>query len=305
LGSNSFGYWTEAILENNDSQLLIKHIIKRRLPTLIQGHDSDIPIEAYFLQEVSHKNLVRYVDVVEIENLFFLITKIDHNDWQTLHSYLIRNGPLSENQAKNIFKQTIECISSIYKHGFFNIRLNDKNILISESLQVRLFDFERLTLYEESNENLVYNIQYASPEMIVDHKYDPELSDLWSLGILLYVMLHAHIPFESPFDTLVETPVIQKITSKECATILCRLLAKKPHFRGTFKDLLNYPWIGIENFLKRRILKNNIKGNSDESIATEGPNTNDKIIQEIDYLIKRSSINEHLPLHWTLWAIFK
>ncbi|KAF0370203.1 Serine/threonine protein kinase [Gigaspora margarita] len=306
LGSNSFGYWTEAVLENNDSQLLIKHIIKRRLLTLIQGHDSDIPIEAYFLQEVSHKNLVRYVDVVEKENIFFLITKIDHNHWETLHSYLNRNGPLSENQAKNIFKQTIECISSIYKHGFFNLQLNDKNILISESLQVKLFDFEHLTLYEESNEDLVYNIQcedhygiaYASPEMIAGHKYDPELSDLWSLGILLYVMLHAHIPFESPFDTLVETLAIQKITSKECATILYRLLAKKPHFRGTFKGLLNYPWIGVENFLKRRILKNNIKENSAESIATEGPNTNDKIIQEIDYLIKRSSINEHLSLQW-------
>ncbi|RIB13737.1 hypothetical protein C2G38_1707670 [Gigaspora rosea] len=55
LCTTNFGYWTIAISENDDSQLAIKHIIKRRLPDLIQNYGGDIPFEAYFMQEFKMK----------------------------------------------------------------------------------------------------------------------------------------------------------------------------------------------------------------------------------------------------------
>ncbi|CAG8475603.1 17584_t:CDS:10 [Gigaspora rosea] len=77
LCTTNFGYWTIAISEHNNSQLAIKHIIKRRLPDLIQNYGVDIPF----------------------------------GSWKTLYHYLKNNGALLENQAKNIFKQIIEYAS--------------------------------------------------------------------------------------------------------------------------------------------------------------------------------------------------
>ncbi|CAG8837036.1 14735_t:CDS:2, partial [Racocetra persica] len=225
LCATNFGYWTIAISENDNSQLAIKHIIKRRLPDLIQNYGNDIPFEAYFMQEVKHENLVKYIDIRETETTFLLITELDcrirSTSWKTLHHYLQHNGALFENQTKNIFKQIIECVSFIYKHGFRNININDRNILIYES-QIKLFNLENL-ISEELNGDLAYDIQYeddynisyASPEMISGHNYDPEFSDLWSLGILLYTMIHADVPFKKPFDTMTRTLVIEKEISKE------------------------------------------------------------------------------------------
>ncbi|RIB26369.1 hypothetical protein C2G38_1955070 [Gigaspora rosea] len=45
----------------------------------------------------------------------------------------------------------------------------------------------------------------ASPEMISGHNYNPECSDLWCLGILLFTMIHADVPFKNPFDTIVRS----------------------------------------------------------------------------------------------------
>ncbi|CAG8514573.1 7590_t:CDS:10, partial [Scutellospora calospora] len=269
---------------------------------LIQRNNSDIPFEAYFIQEVDHDNLVKYINILETETTFILITElvssIQLTNWKTLHDYLKHNGALSENQAKNIFKQVIECIYFIYKHGFFNINISDKNIFISESQRLVSDDLNEDLVYDIQYEN-DYSISYASPEMITGHNYNPEFSDLWSLGILLYTMIHAYVPFKKPFDTIASTLVLHKVVSEGCTSIIHRLLAKKPHLRGSFKYLLNDPWIGIKTFSKSKFL-NKLKGNVNESIAIEKTSHN-KIMQELCDLIEESqigTIGPSLPLRW-------
>ncbi|KAF0551477.1 serine/threonine-protein kinase pim-2 [Gigaspora margarita] len=305
LCPSKFGYWTFATSASDDSQLVIKYIIKKRLPNLIQSHDIDIPFEAYFMQDANHENLLRYLKIIETDTAFLLITELSlcSANWETLHNYLNHNGALSENQAKNIFKQVIECIYFIYKQGCFKVNINDKNILISGS-QIKLFNLEHL-VSDETNEDLVYDIQYeddysiayASPEMISGHNYNPEVSDLWSLGILLYTMIHAFVPFNKAFDTMTSTLVILKLISKECTTIIHRLLAKKPHLRGTFKDLSNDPWIDANNFSRKA--SNNLKGNVNRNMIIEKTLDN-KMIRELDELIEESQNNttSSLALRW-------
>ncbi|CAG8463643.1 22207_t:CDS:10 [Gigaspora margarita] len=257
LCTNNFGYWTIAILETDNSQLVIKHIIKKRLSGLINSK-------------------LRYL--YPIGSVFYVRNYIRSTNWKTLHHHLKHNGALSEHQAKNIFKQVIECVSFIYKHGFYNIIINDRDILIAES-QVKLFNLEHL-MSDELNNDLVYDIQYeddysisfASPEMISGHDYNPECSDLW---------------------------LLEKEVSKECSDILHRLLAKNPHLRGSFKYLLKDPWIGI-NASSKRIVLNNSKENVDKGIINENTSS-DEIVQELDGLIKeilhyanKSDFNEYL-----------
>ncbi|CAG8702666.1 9998_t:CDS:2, partial [Gigaspora margarita] len=55
----------------------------------------------------------------------------------------------------------------------------------------------------------------TSPKMISGNNYNPVFSDLWSLGILLYTMIHAYVPFEKPFDTITKTLMIEKEINKE------------------------------------------------------------------------------------------
>ncbi|CAG8598198.1 15310_t:CDS:2 [Gigaspora margarita] len=305
LCTSNYGYWATAISKADKSQLAIKHIIKRRLLSLIQSYNTDVPFEAYFMREIKHNNLVKYLSILETETTFLLITELNYNvratNWKTLHHYLKHNGALSEYQAKIIFKQIIECISFIYERGFYNTNINDRNILIFES-QVKLFNLEHL-MSDELNNDLAYDIQfeddyiisYASSEMISGHNYNPEFADLWCLGILLFTMIHADVPFKIPFDTIARKLVIREEISKECSDILHRLLAKKPYLRGSFKHLLNDPWINA--FPKRRVL-NNLNEDIGKIMASENI-SNNNIIQELDELMGESQNDTRtLPLQW-------
>lgn len=112
-------------------------------------------------------------------------------------------------------------------------------MLLDDHLRLKIVDFGLSNMYKEG-ELLITACGspcYASPEMIRGEQYDPELTDVWSLGVVLFSMIFAKLPFEDDNTSVLYGKiksglyVIDKKVSPELRDLLAKLLAVKPKMR--------------------------------------------------------------------------
>ena len=90
---------------------------------------------------------------------------------------------------------------------------------------------------------------YACPEIIDDSPYDPELADVWSLGVILYVLVCGYLPFSDNDDEknkkLIQNAKIDfpDEISNKLRDLLRHMLDKNPNRRYNFQRVAKHPWI--------------------------------------------------------------
>lgn len=116
--------------------------------------------------------------------------------------YIKENGAVPEGQAKIWFKQMISGLQ--YLHGL-NIAHRDlkcENMLLTRKYNIKIADFGFARYCVDSNNRRLLSstycgsAAYAAPEVIQGSPYNPKLSDMWSLGIIVFMMLNAAMPFD-------------------------------------------------------------------------------------------------------------
>ena len=115
-----------------------------------------------------------------------------------LYLQIIDNKRLDENNASFYFYQLINGLNYLHNNNIIHRDLKPENLLLSEGKILKIIDFG-LSNYISENQYLntpCGSPSYAAPEMIMGTKYNGFLSDLWSSGIILYVMLCGYLPFE-------------------------------------------------------------------------------------------------------------
>ena len=124
--------------------------------------------------------------------------------------------------------------------------IKDENVIINQHFQVKLIDFGSAAPIP--SENWLYStfygtVEYCSPEVLNGNCYrGPEL-EMWTLGILIYVMIFNENPFYGVEETLkceLKTPFS---VSPLCMEIIKKLLAKEPTERMTLQQLIKHEWI--------------------------------------------------------------
>ncbi|CAK9294621.1 unnamed protein product [Gordionus sp. m RMFG-2023] len=90
---------------------------------------------------------------------------------------------------------------------------------------------------------------YTAPEILLGERYDPKLADIWSLGVLLYMLVVGKCPFLENNDNETITMIIDcKYTipsqiSVECKDLIEKMLVKEPAKRAKLIEILNHPWL--------------------------------------------------------------
>jgi serine/threonine protein kinase len=207
--------------------------------------------EARIHAGLHHPNIVTLYDFLEFDGKPCLV--MEYVDGTTLTEHLRVRGPLPLSEAIGIFQQIVEAVSYVHEHGIVHRDIKSNNIKISTRNAVKLLDFGIAkdamppTLTQEGH--FVGTMQYLAPEQLAGVTAGDQRADIWALGILLYEMVTAQLPFEA--DTV--TKCISKITSVsypppeslnptlpgEARAIIHRCLQKKPaHRYPTAQDLL-------------------------------------------------------------------
>ena len=170
-----------------------------------------------------------------------------------LFDYIVKRKRLQEDEACRFFQQIISGVEYIHKVKICHRDLKLENWVLESGKDVwsplKLIDFGLSTHFTQGHRlsRVVGSSYYVAPEVL--KKSYTEACDLWSLGVIVFVLLQGYLPFEltEKFSTnkyeLHFDPVDFRHISLQAKTLISSCLDISPHKRPSAKDLLLAPWL--------------------------------------------------------------
>ncbi|PTB37808.1 hypothetical protein M441DRAFT_60966 [Trichoderma asperellum CBS 433.97] len=178
-----------------------------------------------------------------------------------------------EDIAQIYFLQLVGGVSFMHSKGVAHRDLKPENILLSQDGSLKLADFGMATMFEykgqrKTSSTLCGSPPYIAPEILacgrVDKrapnsaKYSPDLVDIWSCGVILFVLLVGNTPWDEPSSTSWEFGEYVKTSGKssdplwervplEALSLLRGMMSVDPQKRFTFAQIRQHPWYTRHN----------------------------------------------------------
>ena len=213
--------------------------------------------EVRLVQSFNHPNIIKIVDVIfNTDNISIIMEYCSNGD---LFNFISKNGPLEEDQIKLIFRGLISAVSYIHEHHVSHRDIKPENILLNGDFVPKLIDFGfcHILNEEDPNRRLLStpcgSPFYAPPEIIKALPYDGRLSDMWSCGVVLYIMATGALPWNNTsqvalFQEIQDAVIyIPPDLPPPIQHLLLRLLDKFPERRLFPEDILNMKWIKTDS----------------------------------------------------------
>lgn len=231
-------------------------------------------------REIASLRMAEGPFVVKFEGL--LVTR-DHVcilmeliEGEELFDYIIRKKKLSEDEARPILYNLLKTMTMLHAKGIVHRDLKLENIMITADKQSKLIDFglsRSDALINTQMQTRCGSEEYAAPEILQGHQYDPRLSDAWSFGVIMYACLMGSLPFNP--DMVGDVPVragprslCNRIIaggyylpdgalSREASALIKCLLVTIPKYRMSLDQALNSSFFVTHNHNFRCNLGNN------------------------------------------------
>eukprot|EP00105_Crassostrea_gigas_P016007 XP_011433214.1 PREDICTED: sperm motility kinase Tcr mutant form-like [Crassostrea gigas] len=168
--------------------------------------DPYIMNEIYSLSHLHHENVIKLMDVIITDKSVNLIMELAENG--NLETF-IQNNPLAFDQLSHIFFQLLSAVDFCHRNNIAHRDITPCNILLANKTSVRLADFGLSVPCRDSEGHVILcddylgHIHYSAPEVLKKTPYDPLLSDMWSVGVVLYFMIHANVPFTGDEEEII------------------------------------------------------------------------------------------------------
>jgi serine/threonine protein kinase len=192
-----------------------------------------------------HENVVKMHAHIEGRRQLYIV--MDYASRGTLFQLIRRKGKLSEKEAFYFFTQVCNAVHFLHKHRLVHRDIKPENLLLAENGRLKLCDFGCCAECQEERKTFCGTAEYIAPE-IIQHQGYRENADIWSLGILLYEMLHGHSPFRAPRDqdvlgrVLSHKLVFGDQVKDDARAFISAILDPNPARRPNVVELFSLPW---------------------------------------------------------------
>ncbi|KNE70811.1 CAMK/CAMKL/PASK protein kinase [Allomyces macrogynus ATCC 38327] len=216
-----------------------------------------VPTEIAVLDLVArthpHPNIARMVAFWEDEAVYGVEMALpdDGGDTQMdLFDYVELHTSMAEREVQYIFRSVCAAVAHLHSLNVVHRDIKDENVVLSMTnrsvLHVELIDFGSAAYARSAVPTMdVFcgTVEYCPPEIALGRKYQGKPQDVWSLGVLLYVLLYKEAPFAN-FDEIVAKEVrVPYVVSPSSVDLLLRMLKKDPAARPTMDEVLAHPWL--------------------------------------------------------------
>ena len=198
---------------------------------------------------INHPNIIRLYNIYKYKNNCYLILEYASN--ATLFEIIREKKGLSEGVAFYYFIQTLNAIYFLHLHSIIHRDLKPENLLINENNILKLCDFGwSVKLNNNKRTTFCGTVEYMAPEIIKKQKYDESI-DIWSLGVLLYELVHSYSPFYSEDsdinkigDNIIQKSLIFKEgLSDECKDLIKKLLIRDSSQRIKIEEIYQHSFM--------------------------------------------------------------
>ncbi|TYI01629.1 hypothetical protein E1A91_A11G205500v1 [Gossypium mustelinum] len=264
VGRGHFGYTCAAKFKKGElkgQQVAVKVIPKAKMTTAIAIED--VRREVKILRALSgHNNLVQFYDAYEDHDNVYIVMELCEGG-ELLDRILSRGGKYTEDDAKDVMIQILNVVSFCHLQGVVHRDLKPENFLFTskdENSQLKAIDFglSDFVKPDERLNDIVGSAYYVAPE-VLHRSYSTE-ADVWSIGVIAYILLCGSRPFWARTESGIFRAVLKAdpsfdeapwpALSSEARDFVKRLLNKDPRKRLTAAQALSHPWIKNYNDVK-------------------------------------------------------
>uniref|UniRef100_A0A1I7T7D9 SNF-related serine/threonine-protein kinase n=1 Tax=Caenorhabditis tropicalis TaxID=1561998 RepID=A0A1I7T7D9_9PELO len=215
-----------------------------------EASTSQIMKEVRCMKLVQHANIVRLYEVLDTQTKIFLILELGDYD---LHDFIIKHEKgVCESMAQQYFCQIMTAIDYCHQLHVVHRDLKPENVVFFEKLgMVKLTDFGFSNTYEtgEQLSTSCGSLAYSAPEILLGDSYDAPAVDVWSLGVILYMLVCGRLPFQEANDSETLTKIldckysIPDALSDECRHLIQSMLVREPQKRASLDKIVSSSWV--------------------------------------------------------------
>ncbi|XP_054014972.1 SNF-related serine/threonine-protein kinase [Hylaeus anthracinus] len=231
-------------------KVAVKVIDKSKLDEVSRSH---LFQEVRCMKLVQHPNVVRLYEVIDTQTKLYLILEL--GDGGDLYDYIMRHDSgLSEEVARTYFRQIVRAISYCHRLHVVHRDLKPENVVFFEKVgTVKLTDFGFSNRFcpGQKLETSCGSLAYSAPEILLGDSYDAPAVDVWSLGVILYMLVCGQAPFQEANDSETLTMImdckysIPPHVSDGCKRLIAKMLVREPEGRATLEEIAADPWLAI------------------------------------------------------------
>lgn len=284
IGSGHYGKAVLSIDRETKEKVVIKVINKIDLLQKIK--------EEYLIREVkimkmcNHPHIIKYIDFyIDDTNYYIVMEYIEHGE---LFYYIIENGKLHPETAKEVYAQIVSALDYCHGNLITHRDIKPENIMIykkeivgendkREKLSIKLIDFGFATHIKTNSLHNTFcgSPDYAAPELLSGEKYNPMEIDVFSSGVVCYILYMGYSPWRCIDDHNVHQVMDaikqceyfdNEIDDKDFKDFISQIFVKANQ-RITIEGIKNHCWIRnyiLPSYLPKRepikqILKDLVK----------------------------------------------
>ncbi|XP_044009744.1 ovarian-specific serine/threonine-protein kinase Lok-like [Aphidius gifuensis] len=240
--------------------LVLKCIKKNSLDET--AHQDNFMNEANILKGLKHPNIIKMVHAINTPSDIFIILELMQGG--NLFDRIKNNG-LSEELTKFYFYQIATAVEYLHDKKITHRNLKPENILLRDNDEYTLVKVTDIGLMNLVNDGMMveefrFAPYYAAPEIFKRQQYTSQ-GDVWSLGVILYVMLSGCLPFlpsttKSISDVVIEgsynyTPDKFRNVSDEAKYLIGSMLKVDPNDRYTASKIVAHSWLNDRELMER------------------------------------------------------
>ncbi|GJS45349.1 CBL-interacting serine/threonine-protein kinase 23-like protein [Tanacetum coccineum] len=231
--------------ENVAIKILDKEkVLKHKMITQIKREISTMKL-------IRHPNVIRMYEVMASKTKIYIV--LEFVTGGELFDKIATRGRLKEDEARKYFQQLINAVDYCHSRGVFHRDLKPENLLLDASGCLKVSDFGLSALPQQVREDGLLHTtcgtpNYVAPEVINNKGYDGAKADLWSCGVILFVLMAGYLPFEESnlmalykkiFKADFSCPPWFSASAKK---LIKRILDPNPETRITTAEVIENEW---------------------------------------------------------------
>eukprot|EP00117_Sycon_ciliatum_P011891 scpid68531/ scgid13168/ Serine/threonine-protein kinase SIK3; Salt-inducible kinase 3; Serine/threonine-protein kinase QSK len=250
IGSGNFANVFKGTHTITKDVVAIKAIDKEAL-TKVNAKENVLKLrrEIEIMKKVVHRNIVRLYQVIEDKRYMYLVT--EYASGGEIFDFIVTRGRLPEQEAGKKFHQLAIAVQHLHDMGIVHRDIKAENVLLDEQLNVKLADFGFSNHYDgkEKLKTWCGSPPYAAPELFSGTPYYGPEVDIWSLGVVLYVLVCGVLPFEGDNITQLKQRVMQGtfripyFMTMSCEQLVRSMLKRDPKKRPNIREVLMHEWM--------------------------------------------------------------